>query len=274
MSKLALVTGGSTGIGLAVAKQLAIRGFDLVLISSNANKLANARERLLHAGAGDVETAAVDFADLAAVAEFAARFDRSWDALVNNAGIKIQADAQTTKQGLERHLGINHLAHFALTDGLLGLASENARIVTVASIVARIGSANPLDSTAASTSQRYANSKLANLAFAFELDSRLRAAESNVRSLAAHPGFTKADPYGTRMTRIGETLLAQDCDRGALPIVDCVISDNPHNYAGPKIFELWGSASQARIPLTALDETWRAQLWRDSEVLVRDALAL
>jgi NAD(P)-dependent dehydrogenase (short-subunit alcohol dehydrogenase family) len=274
MSKLALVTGGSAGIGLAAAKQLSNSGFDLVLISSNAKKLANARERLLHSGARSVATEVVDFADLRAVAKFAARFDRPWDALVNNAGIKIQADAQPTRQGFERHLGINHLAHFALTDGLLCRASANARVVTVASIVARVGSTTPLDATNASTSQRYANSKLANLAFALELDSRLKAAGSNVRSLAAHPGFTKADPYGTRVTRIGETLLAQHCDRGAAPIVDCIINDDPYNYVGPSVFELWGSASQARIPLTALDEAWRGQLWRDSEVLVRDALAL
>lgn len=274
MSKLALVTGGSTGIGFAAATQLATHGYDLVLVSSNPTKLENARKRLMLAGASYVETAAVDFANLHAVVEFATSFDQHWDALVNNAGIKIQADAQPTQQGFERHLGINHLAHFALTNALLEHASENARVVTVASIVARMGSATPLDSSNATTSQRYANSKLANLASALELDARLTAAGSSVRSLAAHPGFTKADPYGTTLTRIGETLLAQNCDRGALPIVDCVINDNPHTYAGPQIFELWGAASPARIPATALDATWRQELWRQSEVLVREALAL
>ena len=274
MSKLALVTGGSSGIGLATAKQLAIAGFELVLISSNANKLQKARENLLQEGASSVETAEVDFDDLVAVAEFATCFNRPWEALVNNAGIKIQSNAQPTRQGFERHLGINHLAHFALTERLLSLASADARIVTVTSIVARMGSTTPLDSRDTTTSQRYANSKLANLAFALELDSRLSAAGSKMRSLAAHPGFTKAGPYGTTWTRLGETLLAQNCERGALPIVDGVISTAPHDYAGPKILELWGLPSAARVPVTALDATWRAQLWRDSEVLVRDALAL
>lgn len=274
MSKLALVTGGSSGIGLAAAKQLAANGFDLVLISSNPNKLAKARDLLIRNGAISVEIATVDFADLDAVATFAEEFDRPWDALVNNAGIKIQQYAKPTAQGFERHLGINHLAHFALTNGLLSLATPNARIVTVASIVARFGSTTPLDGTFTSTSQLYANSKLANLAFALELDSRLRSSGSTVRSLAAHPGFTKAEPYGTKWTRLGETLFAQNCDRGAGPIVDCLLSAHPREYSGPRILELWGPSSPARIPQSALDETWRAQIWRDSEALVRSALAL
>lgn len=274
MSKLALVTGGSAGIGLAVSAELAKRGYELLLISSNPAKLESARTFLKQNGASSVEFAAVDFADLKSVADFAKQIQNDWDLLVNNAGIKIQADAQPTQQGLERHLGINHLAHFVLTNGLIARAKTAARVVTVSSIVARMGSDTPLNHPNATTSQCYANSKLANLAFALELDQRLRILESEVRSLAAHPGFTKAEPYGTRITRVGENLFAQSCERGALPILDAALSDSPIAYSGPRAFELWGPAAQARIPEIALDENWRAAFWRDSEVLAQKALGL
>ena len=274
MSKLALVTGGSVGIGLAVSAALAKRGYELLLISSNPAKLESARTFLKQNGATSVELAAIDFADLKSVADFASQFQNNWDLLVNNAGIKIQADAKPTQQGLERHLGINHLAHFVLTNGILAQATTAARIVTVSSIVARMGSDNPLAHPNATTSQCYANSKLANLAFALELDQRLRNRGSEIRSLAAHPGFTKAEPYGTRITRVGETLFAQSCERGALPILDAALADSPIAYSGPRTLELWGPSAQARIPKIALDETWRANLWRDSEVLAQQALGL
>ena len=274
MSKLALVTGGSAGIGLAVSAELAKRGYELLLISSNRARLESARTLLKQNGATTVDLATIDFADLKSIADFANQFPNKWDLLVNNAGIKIQAGAQPTQQGLERHLGINHLAHFLLTNGILPQAKDSARIVTVSSIVARMGSETPLEQLNLTTSQCYANSKLANLAFALELDQRLRSSGSQIRSLAAHPGFTKAEPYGTRITRIGETLFAQSCERGAKPILHAALSDAPYAYAGPRTFELWGQAAQARMPKIAMDETWRQAIWRDSEFLTKKALGL
>ena len=267
MTKHAIVTGGSAGIGLAVARALAAKGFALTLISSNSERLARAAQHLRNFTSQTIETAAVDFSNLDLVKEFAIGFSYSWDLLINNAGIKIQKDAAPTAQGFERHMGINHLAHFVLTKELLARANANARIVSVSSIVARVAPKDVFGGSDLNVSERYAASKLANLGFALELDARLKDAGSAIRSVAAHPGFTRAEPYGGVLTRIGEYLLAQSVDSGAKPIVEAALSAVPETFTGPRAFELWGSPAAARINLLAQDANWRKALWLESEAL-------
>lgn len=265
MAEVAIITGGSRGIGLAVAKQLADRGFSLVLVSSSPANLASARMTLQTSGADIVGSFVADFADLGSVAKLASDLserDLRWDRLINNAGIKIQDAAQNSVQGFERHMAINHLAHFALTADLLGLANPRARVSLVSSIVANRSSASVFTSSGASDS--YAASKLANLGFAIELSERLRKTGMDISANAAHPGFTMADPYGTKFTRLAEMLLAQSVERGAGPIVEAAVGTGSADYLGPKVLELWGNPAPARIPALARDADWRAWLWRES----------
>ena len=267
MKKHAIVTGGSAGIGLAVAQELARQGFELTLLSSNPVRLENARGLIAEETSIEATTLAVDFANLDAVLAASSSVATGWDVLVNNAGIKIQTDAAVSVQGHERHMAVNHLSHFVLTEGLLGAANDGARIVSVASFMARFAPQELFDSDSMSTSQRYAASKLANLAFALELDARLTAAGRPIRSVAAHPGFTRAEPYGTKVTRLGEYLLAQNTTWGAKPLVAAATAAYPSAYTGPAIAELWGAPKPARINALALDTTWRSDFWSKSEEL-------
>ena len=180
-----------------------------------------------------------------------------WTHLVNNAGAKIESPYKVTSQGFEWHFGVNHLAHHLLTSLLLPIGAKSKRVVTVASVVARRG--NPenwgLTGEGTSTADYYSASKLANLAFMLQLHNRF----AGVTATSAHPGFAKAEPYGNAITRLGENLLAQSAAAGALPIAAAVLTA-PGSYLGPRVLELWGRPTKARVPET-LQKVTLNDLW-------------
>jgi NAD(P)-dependent dehydrogenase (short-subunit alcohol dehydrogenase family) len=143
-----------------------------------------------------VEVTQLDLASLSSVRTFSQRFLASHgrlDLLINNAGV-MAAPYQRTVDGFELQFGINHLGHFALTGLLLPALRDQpgARVVAVSSNAHKRGQMRFDDLQGTRHYSRwgaYAQSKLANLLFAFELDRRLRAAGSPGISVAAHPGY-------------------------------------------------------------------------------------
>ena len=127
--------------------------------------------------------------------------------LINNAGV-MAIPHRTTADGFEMQFGTNHLGHFALTGLLLEplLGTLGARVVTVSSGMHQMGSI-PFDDLQSERQYRrwiaYANSKLANLLFAFELQRRLEAIGARAISVAAHPGYaaTNLQHVGPQMDR-------------------------------------------------------------------------
>lgn len=274
MSNLAIVTGGSRGIGLAVADRLASLGWDIHLVSANRKNLDRA-ETLLKSRYSQilVSSSAIDFSDLDQIRKMDA--PDGWDLLVNNAGAKVLEDAPRTAQGLEWHLGVNQIAPFALTMRLLSSANPQARVTTVSSIVARKARLSQLRATDLSVGELYARSKFMNLTWAIELQKRLRESSNpvlqTITSSAAHPGFTRASKYGRAYVRPAEYLLAQSTAKGALPILDSALEpldrDDPFYYRGPRFFELWGESGEAQVPQEALDVETRNVVWSLSEEL-------
>jgi len=194
--RVALITGANSGIGLEAARALAEHGATVVLACRNAQKAEDARHLIATtAPDADVSVLEVDLADLdqvtVAAATFASTHDRL-DLLVNNAGL-MAIPRQTTVQGYEMQLGVNHLAHFALTGRLLDrlLATPGSRVVSVSSQGHRPGKIHFEDLQLEQSYgpwTAYFQSKLADLLFVAELQRRLLAVDASTLALAAHPG--------------------------------------------------------------------------------------
>jgi NAD(P)-dependent dehydrogenase (short-subunit alcohol dehydrogenase family) len=267
-----VVTGANSGIGAATARQLAGAGASVVLACRNLAKGQAAAAAMT----GAVEVRQLDLADLASVRAFAEGID-AVDVLINNAGVMAVPQARTA-DGFEMQFGTNHLGHFALTGLLLPQITD--RVVTLSSGAHRMGRIDVDDLNW--TRRRYqawgayGQSKLANLMFALELQRRLSAHGSTVRSVAAHPGYAATELQshtGTsfdRLMAIGNRVVAQSADMGAMPsLYAATVPDLPGgSYVGPGgLLELRGHPRVVGSTKAARDERVAARLWELSEQL-------
>jgi NAD(P)-dependent dehydrogenase (short-subunit alcohol dehydrogenase family) len=289
--KVAVVTGANSGIGMIAARELAKHGARVILACRNTEKgQAAATEIASAAPAGaDVEVRELDLGNLESVRSFASGVeDERLDLLVNNAGI-MMPPRQTTADGFELQFGTNHLGHFALTALLLErlAAADAARVVTLSSIEHKSGKLDFDDLQAESgysPRSAYQQSKLANAAFGIELDRRLRAAESPVVSVLAHPGYSDTNLQSTGPTgpakavmRIGNRLIAQSAERGALPTLYAATASDVQGgaYYGPDGFqELRGHPTRVEAIPAAHDAESGRRLWEVSEQLTGVRYAL
>ena len=168
-----VVTGASSGIGLATTRALAMAGARVVLAVRDVAKGRRAAATL----SGDTVVRELELDNLASVRAFAAAWTGKLDVLINNAGIMLVPEGQTV-DGFERHIGTNHLGHFALTTLLLPHITD--RVVTVSSHLHAVGRLDLEDLSwrrrPYRASQAYADSKLANVLFTLELQRRLTSA--------------------------------------------------------------------------------------------------
>jgi NAD(P)-dependent dehydrogenase (short-subunit alcohol dehydrogenase family) len=284
--RVAVVTGASSGLGLATARELGRAGARVVLGVRNTTKGDQAAATIRSQAPGaELEVRQLDLADLESVWEFAtslAAVHGRIDLLINNAGI-MAAPRRLTRDGFESQFGTNHLGHFALTGRLLPalLRAPAPRVVTVSSTMHRGGKIDFDDLQGERKYSRwgaYSQSKLANLMFCFELQRRATAAGSPLRSLAAHPGYANtnlqfAAPdrfYERAFMWIGNRLFAQSADMGALPtLYAATVPDLPGGtYVGPG-----GRSEQRGYPKVvtaarkAYDEAAWRRLWEVSEEL-------
>ena len=285
--RTAIVTGANSGIGYETALGLARRGASVVLACRSVEKGNAAVDRIrAEKPAGEVELRALDLSDLDSVARFADEFSathRTLDLLVNNAGVMVPPLGRT-KQGFELQFGTNHLGHFALTARLLPLllATPDSRVVVVSSGVHHMGRIDLEDPNYERRRyvpfKAYAQSKLANLLFALELERRLRAAGAHTFVTEAHPGWTATDLQRTAgFARLMNPLFAMKPADGALPTLRAATDPAATGgiYYGPSRFmEMNGPPVVARINARARDEEMAARLWTLSEQLTGVRFAL
>lgn len=283
--KRAIVTGATGGLGYETALGLARKGATTILAARNPEKGAQALARIRQSVRGaDISFAPLDLASLASVRAFAARITFPLDILVNNAGVMGMPARQTTADGFEQQIGVNYLAHFALTALLkdaLCAAPAGGRVVSVASLAHRSATLNLADlqsERAYSPLRAYAQSKLAMLVFALELQRRAKADAWNLRAFAAHPGWARTDIIGNGMgsgpkERLIATvfnLVAQSARDAALPSLYAAMAPDaePGAYYGPTRFnETRGAPGPSRIFPQAADPATGAALWSVSEAL-------
>lgn len=286
--RTAVVTGAG-GLGFEDALALARAGAEVIIASRNLQKGAEAVARIRDQVAqAKVRFEALDLASLASVASFTDRLQGQIDGLdllINNAGVMDPPQRRITADGFELQLGTNHFGHFALTGRLLPLLrrARQARVVTLSSIAARMGAIDFADLNATRSydpRKAYAQSKLACLMFALELQRRSEAGRWGMASMAAHPGVSRTDLLfnapggGSSMAsfRRFAWFLFQPVPQGALPTLFAAASPAAKGggYYGPNGFaELRGRPAVARIPPQALDQTVAARLWRVSEDMTK-----
>ncbi|GIF77500.1 oxidoreductase [Asanoa siamensis] len=213
-----LVTGASSGLGAEVTRELAAAGATVIMACRDAAK-ARAVAGTVR---GETEVRVLDLADLASVRAFADGLPAPVDVLINNAGVMAVPEGRTA-DGFERHIGTNHLGPFVLT-ALLGDRVRD-RVVTVTSglhVLGRIGDDLNWERRRYRRWLAYAQSKLANLLFAYELQRRLAAAGRATVSVAAHPGLAATEGQRRDRSLQGRILAggrAQSPRMGALPIL-------------------------------------------------------
>jgi NAD(P)-dependent dehydrogenase (short-subunit alcohol dehydrogenase family) len=283
--RTAVVTGANSGLGAITARELARSGARVVLACRDTAKGEDvAREIRTAAPDAEVEVSRLDLGSLDAVRAFAESFRASHDGLdllVNNAGV-MASPRRKTADGFELHIGTNHLGHFALTAQLIAAMAgrDDARVVTLSSGAHRAGKINFDDLQAERGYNRwraYGQSKLANLLFALELDRRLDAAGSPIKSLAAHPGWaatnlqSAAAPTLDRLLmKVGNLVIAQSAEMGALPILCAATEPDLVGglYIGPDgIAEQRGHPRPVGMTDAARDAGAAARLWELSEEL-------
>lgn len=194
------VTGANSGLGYQAAKLLAGRGARVLLgcRSSEKAEAAMADIRAVYPEA-DLQFIPLDLGNLKSIREAAALVEKEprLDVLLNNAGI-MMPPREETADGFESQFGVNHLGTFALTGLLLDKLAKGKepRVVITASMAHRSGRIDFDDINAENSYSRwgrYAMSKLANLLHMYELDRRLRAADSPIIAVACHPGVADTE---------------------------------------------------------------------------------
>ena len=286
--RIFLITGANSGLGYESSKFLLERGATIIMCCRDLVKGEKARKELLKFNySGNIELVELDLSDLEKVKKFTEFIKNKFDfldVLINNAGI--MAPPKTlSKQGLEIQFAVNHLAHMFLSLELLPMLRDknNSRIVTVTSGVQYFGNIQWHDLQGDLKYDRwasYAQSKLANVMFGLELNTRLKESNSKILSLLAHPGFarTNLQPNSVKANKSFVEKVAyklmdpmfQSAEMGALPQIAAatLTSAKGGEQYGPR-FNFRGHPKICKNAPKALNQNSRKRLWEISENLIR-----
>lgn len=279
-NKVIVITGATSGLGKQATKVLASKNAKIILAVRNTQKAEDVVMKIRKDfPSAKLEIRHLDLGKLKSVQTFAEEFTNDYsqlDVLINNAGI-MMCPYSKTEDGFEIQMGTNHFGHFALTGLLIPLLLEtkDSRVVATSSIAHKSGSINFDDinweSRKYSTIKAYADSKLANLYFTYELARKYKDNPNAPLFTVAHPGGTNTD-LGRHMsiTKLLAPLLGQKVETGTLPSLRAATDLNAASgdYFGPKnFFESRGYPVIVQPNKMAQNEENAKRLWEISEQL-------
>lgn len=288
-----VVTGANSGLGFEATKAFARKGATVVMACRSIDRgerAANDIRDTVGSTGATLNVRECDLASLDSVESFADGIREDYDelhALCNNAGV-MAIPRDETEDGFEMQLGVNHLGHFALTGHLLELLVTTDRETTVVTQSSEMHTIGELDFDDLHSEDSYgkwgayAQSKLANLLFAYELQRRLEdAGIADTTSVACHPGYADTslqyrgpEASGSRLRygvmKVANTLFAQSASQGALPMLYAATSPDIEDgaYYGPGgIMNIRGAPERQESSDDSRDEADARKLWERSEEL-------
>lgn len=284
--KTFVITGANSGLGLQTALAIARKRGHVVMACRNVEKAERAAELVREQAPGAAPyVVPLDLGDLDSVRRAATEIEHRYariDVLCNNAGV-MAIPRRETASGFEVQFGTNHLGHFALTGLLLErlLGTPGARVVNVSSLMHRYGKMRFDDLHGQRSYEKwsaYAQSKLANLLFTFELARRLSSRGRSLMSVATHPGYAATELQGVGpemsgsrlmklLTDFGNIVMAQSSEMGALPTLYAATAPAvaSGDYYGPNGFrQLRGYPRKVGCHPRARSEADARTLWNAS----------
>ena len=268
MSKTAIITGANRGIGLAVAKDLISKNYQVILACRDTAKGKMAEEFL----GGNAVFLKLDLSKPSSINQFVNQINSDYseiDVLYNNAGL-IYRDFELTEEGYESMIAVNYFGSFRLALMLLeNLHRRSGRIVQVTSFsmyLARTFNLSGLHSKDSfSPSSRYNFTNLLRSMFAIELESKLK--KTSISVSAAHPGVTKSRqsrPYEVKKIKKSfYTYFSTNIKTGIAPIIRAIEDENitADLVYAPKLLGLYGAPSLMRHNKLVYNQELRDKLW-------------
>jgi len=268
MSKTAIITGANKGIGLAVAKDLVAKNYQVILACRDSSKGKMAKEFL----GNNAIFLELDLSKPSSINQFVNQINSNYseiDVLYNNAGL-IYRDFELTQEGYESMIAVNYFGSFRLALMLLeNLHRRSGRIVQVTSLsmyLARTFNLSGLHSRDSfSPSSRYNFTNLLRSMFAVELDNKLK--KTSISVSAVHPGVTKSRqsrPYQVKKIRKSfYTYFSTNINTGIAPILQGIKEVNVSSdlVFAPKIFGIYGEPALMRHNKLVYNQKLRDKLW-------------
>ncbi|MEN0004107.1 MAG: oxidoreductase [Bacteroidota bacterium] len=295
--KVAIVTGGYSGIGLETTRALAAKGATVIVPARSMQKATDN----LTAIEGKVHIAEMDLSNLDSVQKFADNMNTELsqlDLLINNAGIMANPETRVGP-GWESQFGVNHMGHFALTKALMPLLEKTSgtRVICLSSTAHKLSDIKWEDIQFTSGNydkwQAYGQSKTANALFANALSRKLK--PTGGLAFAVHPGgiltplqrhlpqeemvalgWINADGSLTELAKQGFKTPEQGCSTTLWAATSPLLEGQPGiycedcNIAAPTAMDS-PMARYFGVNAHACDDEAAERLWEISEDLLKEA---